>query len=132
MIGLLLPCPDAPDTTYATYTRLALGVLRQVRRRGLDVPADIGLASAVDGEILRWVEPSITAAFLHPRLLGAEAVSTLVGLVEGTPVAASGMVPSRLMVRRSTRRGRAPHCAEHLAVPDGPRGSERPSRAAPL
>lgn len=105
----LLSRPDAPDAIYATYDRLALGVLRQVRRRGLDVPADIGLASAVDGEILRWVEPSITAAFLHPRLLGAEAVSTLVGLVEGTPVAASGMVPSRLMVRRSTRRGRAPH-----------------------
>jgi DNA-binding LacI/PurR family transcriptional regulator len=102
----LLTRPDPPDAFYATYDRLALGILRQLRRMGLDVPRDIGLASAVDGDTLRWVEPSITAAFLHPRLLGAEAISTLIDLAEGTPVAASGFVPSRLVVRQSTRRRR--------------------------
>jgi DNA-binding LacI/PurR family transcriptional regulator len=102
----LLSRPDPPDAFYATYDRLALGVLREMRRIGLAVPRDIGIASAVDGDVLRWVEPSITAADIKPALLGSHAISMLVDLVEGTPVSASVLVPSRLVVRQSTRRRR--------------------------
>jgi DNA-binding LacI/PurR family transcriptional regulator len=102
----LLALAEPPDAFYATYDRLALGVLRETRRMGLDAPRDLGIASAVDGEVLRWVEPSITAADIKPGLLGAGAISNLVDIVEGRPVSASVIVPSRLVVRGSTRRGR--------------------------
>jgi DNA-binding LacI/PurR family transcriptional regulator len=94
-----------PDAIYATYDRLALGVLRQARQFGLDVPQDLGIVSAVDGEMLRWVEPNITAAFLNPRVIGHKAISALIDLAEETPVAPGTFVSSRLVVRRSTQRG---------------------------
>jgi DNA-binding LacI/PurR family transcriptional regulator len=93
-----------PDAVYATYERLALGVLRQARQFGLDVPEDLGVVSAVDGEMLLWVEPDVTAAFLNPRVIGHKAISALIDLTEDIPVAPGTVVSSRLVVRRSTQR----------------------------
>jgi DNA-binding LacI/PurR family transcriptional regulator len=93
-----------PDAVYATYERLALGVLRQARQFGLDVPEDLGVVSAVDGEMLLWVEPDVTAAFLNPRVIGHKAISALIDLTEEIPVAPGTVVSSRLVVRRSTQR----------------------------
>jgi DNA-binding LacI/PurR family transcriptional regulator len=103
----LLARAKPPDAVYATYDRLALGVLRQAQKLGLAVPQDIGVASAVDGDTLHWVEPHITAATLNPRLIGSQAVEVLIDLAEGRPVAPGAMVPGRIDVRRSTQRSGA-------------------------
>ncbi len=101
----LLSRADPPDAFYATYDRLALGVLREMRRIGLAIPRDVGIPRAPStARCSRWVEPSITAADIKPALLGSHAISMLVDLVEGTPIPASVLVPSRLVVRQSTRR----------------------------
>lgn len=42
---------------------------------GLDVPRDVGISSAVDGDVLRYVEASITAAGIKPNRLGSQAIS---------------------------------------------------------
>jgi DNA-binding LacI/PurR family transcriptional regulator len=102
----LLTRANPPDAIYATYDRLALGVLREAQRLGFDVPGDLGIASAVDGDSLRWVTPNVTAAFLNPQRLGREAVLALIDLAQGEPVAPGVMVPARLVVRASTRRAR--------------------------
>jgi DNA-binding LacI/PurR family transcriptional regulator len=101
----LLTRARAPDAVYATYDRLALGVLRQAQRQGLSVPEDVGIASAVDGDTLHWVEPHITAATLNPRLIGSQAIDALIDLAEGGSVAPGAMVPARIDVRASTQRG---------------------------
>lgn len=100
----LLTRESPPDAVYATYDRLALGVLRQAQSLGLAVPGDIGIASAVDGDTLHWVEPHITAATLNPRLIGIQAIEVLIDLAEGRSVAPGAMVPGRLEVRGSTQR----------------------------
>jgi DNA-binding LacI/PurR family transcriptional regulator len=100
----LLTRAQPPDAVYATYDRLALGVLRQAQKLGLSVPGDVGIASAVDGDTLHWVEPNITAATLNPGLIGSQAVEVLIDLAEGRPVAPSAMVPARIDVRASTQR----------------------------
>jgi DNA-binding LacI/PurR family transcriptional regulator len=68
------------------------------------VPQDIGIASAVDGDTLHWVEPHVTAATLNPRLIGSQAIEVLIDLAEGRPVAPGAMVPGRIEVRGSTLR----------------------------
>ncbi len=100
----LLTRRDAPDAVYATYDRLALGVLRQAQTLGLSVPGDLGIASAVDGDTLHWVHPTITAMTLNPGLIGSRAVEALIDLAEGRPVAPGAMVPGRVVVRASTQR----------------------------
>jgi DNA-binding LacI/PurR family transcriptional regulator len=103
----LLTRAQPPDAVYATYDRLALGVLRQAQSLGLAVPRDLGIASAVDGDTLHWVDPHITAATLNPRLIGMQAIEVLIDLAEDRPVAPGAMVPGRLEVRASTQRSGA-------------------------
>jgi len=100
----LLTRPDRPDVIYATYDRLALGALWQAQQLGVPVPDDVGIASAVDSDALRWLSPHVTAAFLNPRRVGRQAVAQLIDLAEGRRVAPGVMVPSRVIVRASTRR----------------------------
>jgi DNA-binding LacI/PurR family transcriptional regulator len=100
----LLTHGERPDAVYATYDRLALGVLQQARKLSISVPDDLGLASAVDGDALRWSDPRITAVFLDAPEIGRAAVQLLVDLVEDRePASREVIVPARLAVRDSTK-----------------------------
>lgn len=101
----LLAGDDRPDAIYATHDRLALGLLLQAQRMGIAVPAQLGLASAMDSDALQWVEPQITAAELNAREVGVAAAQLLIDLVEGCdPSAARVLVASEVLPRASTAR----------------------------
>lgn len=113
----LLLEPDRPDAIYATYDRLALGVLREAEQLKIEVPESLGLASAVDGELLTRVRPSVTGVANNARSIGRIAVELLVGLLAGGGRAWSGVVVSnRIVARTSTARRPAPRTRE----PDEP------------
>ncbi len=102
----LLSKADRPDAVYATYDRLALGVLVQAQRLGISVPEQLGVASAVDSDAMRWASPHITAAFLDARRVGGEAVRLLIDLIEGRePQSRTVTIPARIIPRSSTLRG---------------------------
>jgi DNA-binding LacI/PurR family transcriptional regulator len=112
----LLSRPDRPDAIYATYDRLALGVLLQAGRLGLSVPGDLALASAVDSEALCWTSPHITATSLKPRQIGREAVGLIIDLIEGRdPGERKVVVPAEIAVRAST--GRPGNGSTHASRP---------------
>ena len=101
----LLRGADPPDAIYATYDRLALGVLRAARSLDIAVPNELGLASAVDGELLTRVSPAISGVANNARSIGRIAVDLLVGLIGGGEREWSGVVVTiRLIPRASTQR----------------------------
>ena len=101
----LLTGRNRPDVVYATYDRLALGVLLEAQRLGIKVPEELGIASAVDGDALRWTAPHVTATFLDAPRIGAEAVRLLLERIGGGPAVASNVVvPGRVVPRGSTER----------------------------
>ncbi len=105
----LLQGSDPPDAILATYDRLAMGVLLQAQRMGLDVPGDLGLASAVDSDLLRRVSPAVTGVANNARLIGKLAVEALIRQLVDPEEPWSGIVvPNRIIARASTARGRAP------------------------
>jgi DNA-binding LacI/PurR family transcriptional regulator len=102
----LLSRADRPDAVYATYDRLALGVQLRAQQLGIEVPTQLGVASAVDSDAMRWASPHITAAFLDARRLGAEAVRLIIDLIEGRqPESRTVTIPGRIIPRSSTLRG---------------------------
>jgi DNA-binding LacI/PurR family transcriptional regulator len=115
----LLTRSERPDAIYATYDRLALGVLLQAGRLGLSVPGDLALASAVESDALRWTSPHVTATFLDPKEIGREAVRLAIDMIEGRdPEAGEGkvVVPARIIARPSTaRRPSSPSGARRAA-----------------
>ncbi|MDT7732762.1 MAG: hypothetical protein QOK45_3015 [Mycobacterium sp.] len=93
------------DAVYTSSENIALDVLQEARRRGIDVPTTLGLCSAVDSGILQLTSPQISGMFLHPREIGRRATNLLIDLVEGVAEPGSAVeIPVRLMERDSTRR----------------------------
>ncbi|MDQ6817317.1 MAG: LacI family transcriptional regulator [Actinomycetota bacterium] len=99
----LLSGDDPPDAIFATYDRLAMGVLLAAQRLGIPVPGGLGLASAVDSDLLRRISPSVTSVSLNARGIGRIAVEVLVSMIEASEPAQSGIVvATRILPRTST------------------------------
>lgn len=104
----LLSQSSPPDAIFATYDRLALGVLLQAERMELNVPGDLGVASAVDSDLLRRISPAVTGVANNGRLIGRLAVELLIAqLMEPDREWAGVVVPNRIIARASTRRAQS-------------------------
>lgn len=95
------------DALLASSDDIALGLLHQARHRGLQIPEQLMLASAVDASSLTLTSPQITATNLYPRRTGATAVRMLVDQLSSEDGANSApvhsLVPTQLIPRDSTR-----------------------------
>ena len=104
-LGSLLELALPPDAVMASSEELALGVLHEARRRGIDVPQELGVCSAVDSSALRLTTPQVTGTMLHPTEIGRQAAEALLALAadpDGVPHLLT--VSTGLCVRQSTRR----------------------------
>lgn len=70
------------DSIYATSDDIALGLLRRAQERGLQVPRDLAIISAVDSLALTFTSPPISAMELFPRMAGEKALRSLVKAIE--------------------------------------------------
>ena len=97
--------PDPPDAVYCLTGRQAAGMLAALSDRGLEVPAEVLVASGSDSEHTRSATPAITSVDLCPDLLARVAVTMLVNILDTTdrPLPA-GDIQGRLVIRDSTRR----------------------------
>lgn len=86
----------------------AVIALDSIRAAGLVVGRDLLLASYVDSDPLRMIEPSVTALDLHPREFGRRCLELLAGAIDGTVEPGSRLeVPVSLVVRDSSRRSQS-------------------------
>ncbi|MEJ3652765.1 LacI family DNA-binding transcriptional regulator [Actinomycetes bacterium KLBMP 9759] len=82
---------------------LALGAIRAVRRRGLDVPADVSVVGYDDSMLMTCVDPALTTARQPIEAMGRAAVDLLVHQVEGSTVRTAELLyEPELVVRSST------------------------------
>jgi DNA-binding LacI/PurR family transcriptional regulator len=94
-----------PDAVHSTLDRLALGALLAAQARGLSVPHDLMVTGCADSEACKWARPGLTTLEFHPSQIADEAVKILTALIEGRePAAAQVHVPSRIILRGSTKR----------------------------
>jgi DNA-binding LacI/PurR family transcriptional regulator len=84
---------------------LALGVLHEAQRRGLRLPEQLGICSAVDSGSLQLTSPQVTAVYVYPRDLGRTAAQALIDLIEATTKPPARIkIPVHLNPRHSTNR----------------------------
>jgi DNA-binding LacI/PurR family transcriptional regulator len=102
----LLDLPEPPDAIVGMVERVAAGVVAAARTRGLDVPGDLLVASAMDSAECREGAVGITAADLDPDGLGHAAVDLLLARIRGEDAPRPVLVPVTLRTRASTDRAR--------------------------
>ena len=76
---------ERPTALIAINDLVALGALRQLRRMGLRVPADVSLIGCDNQFFTPYLDPPLTTADLHPYDHGRAAVAELIALKEGSP-----------------------------------------------
>lgn len=82
---------------------MALGAVRAVRGRGLDVPSDISVVGYDDSPLIAFTDPPLTTVRQSVEAMGAAAVRALLDEINGTPAPhAEYVFRPELVVRGST------------------------------
>ncbi len=81
---------------------MAIGVLRALNEHGVRIPEDVSLIGFDDVELSQFTNPPLTTMRQDPGLMGRGAVQRLIDLIEGTREVAPLILPTQLVVRRST------------------------------
>ncbi|MCR5154023.1 MAG: LacI family transcriptional regulator [Lachnospiraceae bacterium] len=81
---------------------ICLSVLENLRKRKVDVPGDIKVASFYNSRVLEKNIPSITSLNFDARALGSEACSIVMAMINGEEVAQSTPVGYEVYMREST------------------------------
>ena len=79
----LLDAPDPPSAVFAAGEVLALGVLREAKARGIDVPGQLAITGYTDSPATALVEPPLTMVSVPAREIGIQAMRTLADLIGG-------------------------------------------------
>ncbi|MFI0422244.1 LacI family DNA-binding transcriptional regulator [Spongiactinospora sp. 9N601] len=100
----LLDSPEPPDAVFCGNDLLALGALRTLYERGVDVPGRVAVAGFDDIEDGRYGTPSLTTVAPDKRRIAGEAVGLLAARLDGaaTGPAREVQVGHRLVPREST------------------------------
>ncbi len=89
------------DAVFAANDNMALGVLLYLRRIGMRVPEDMGLAGFDDSFFSEYLFPPLTTVRQPMYEMGSIAMETVVSLMEGSTREKGIILPTQLVVRRS-------------------------------
>ncbi len=93
---------DYPTAIFAINDLVALGVMRQLHRSGLDVPRDMALVGCDNAFFAPYLTPSLTTVDLHPYEHGRSAMAELImSITAGHPISFNQSFESSLIVRES-------------------------------
>jgi DNA-binding LacI/PurR family transcriptional regulator len=118
-VRALLRSRPAPDAILIGAERFVPGTMRALADAGLAVPADLLVASAVDGNHSRSSNPPLTAVDLQPEQQATAAAELLWSRLDGDEARGRWTVPGVLRVRESSCR--PPRGAPSSAGRDGGR-----------
>jgi DNA-binding LacI/PurR family transcriptional regulator len=93
------------DAIFAVTDVIAIGAMKALQKRGLEVPGDVSVVGFDDLPLASHVTPALTTVRQDIRLASERLVEGIVGLIEAEPVTSTLMEPT--LVVRSSCGGRA-------------------------
>jgi DNA-binding LacI/PurR family transcriptional regulator len=98
----LLRLPEPPTAVFCYNDMTALGVLRALRARKLQVPDDISVVGFDDLFIASYTDPPLTTVHQPRRRMGVLAMESLLRLMRGEDPSPAITVTAELVVRESS------------------------------
>jgi len=99
----LLTMPERPTAVFAASDLMALATVDVARELGMDVPGDLSVVGFDDVPESVRVSPPLTTVHQPIHDMGQRALEMLVRLIRGEEVQTHVRLPTRLVVRQSTR-----------------------------
>ena len=106
----LIATGDIPRAIFAASDMVAVGCLSACGEAGLSVPGDVALAGCGNTAVSMYTHPRLTTIDLHTAWVAREAVSCLLGLLDGRDAGGATDIRPDLVIRESSapvRRGKA-------------------------
>jgi LacI family transcriptional regulator, repressor for deo operon, udp, cdd, tsx, nupC, and nupG len=101
-LARLLDGPEPPTAVFAVDETLALGVLKEAKARGLDVPRDLAIVGYTDSATAALLDPPLTMVSVPAREIGFRGMEILSKLMRGKkPRPGRTILGTELVVRQS-------------------------------
>jgi LacI family transcriptional regulator len=97
----LEPLLDSIDGIFAHTDVLALGVMKELKKRGINIPGDIALIGYDDIELCSYVEPGLSSISQPSRDISVETCDRLLRLMAGEELMEKTVLPPRIVLRES-------------------------------
>ena len=81
----------------------AIGAARAALSLGRSVPENLRIVTRYDGLHARTASPPLTAIDLRLDAVAQAALTLMLGLLRGQPAQADAVIPSELVIRRSSQ-----------------------------
>ncbi|GLX68750.1 LacI family DNA-binding transcriptional regulator [Paenibacillus glycanilyticus] len=91
-----------PSACFVASDPMAVGALRALHERGIQVPEDMAVIGFDDIEVSAFLTPPLTTVRVHTELMGQAAVQLLLERVEGREVTSHITINTKLIVRESS------------------------------
>lgn len=98
----LLSLSEPPDAILAMNDTLAFAAMKEIKKHGLRIPADISLIGYTDELHSNYVEPALTAVTHQTYKMGEECCSLLLKQIKRREKPRQIVVPTHLSVRESS------------------------------
>lgn len=97
-----------PEALFASSDALAIGAMRALQERNINIPDDISVIGFNDVSVAKYVSPPLSTIKVHTEWMGELAVNTITELLkEEAPVSRKIMLSTELIDRASTKKKRA-------------------------
>ena len=102
----ILKGDNVPDAIFAAGDYAALGALLVAKEKGINVPAELGVAGYVNEPFTEWLDPSLTTTEQFGAEQGRQAAQVLLEQIrtEKTLPAKKLLIPPKLIIRNSSRK----------------------------
>lgn len=98
----LLSLNEPPTAVFVAGDLMAVGAIRAVQDKNLNVPSDISVIGFDDIDLARYINPSLTTIKQDTELMGKVAADLLTDYILGDIDKTSIVLPVELMVRESS------------------------------
>jgi len=99
----LFELPSPPTAIFAQNDRMAIGVLRAAREKGIAVPDELSIMGVDDMPLSSYFDPPLTTMRQDPLSIGREAARLLIDTLEKRQVSSKHLLlQARLIQRQST------------------------------
>ncbi len=96
----MLAREDYPKALFVASDSIAIGVLRAIHERGLNIPQDISLISVNDIPTARFTFPPLSTVRIHSEMMGSQGVNRCMKSPRWSRAAAVGLRSQQIKTAR--------------------------------
>lgn len=89
------------EVYFCATDTIAIGALKAIHEKGLNVPGDIGLIGFNDNNSSEFTFPTLSTVHIYTEFMGQQALDSLVKKIEGRDIPIKKVMPTKLIIRKS-------------------------------